>query len=223
MTKELRPLIDALQIVSDIAKGVAGILTGISAVAVTIGVKIFQALSGIAAAGLGAWRKIKDGYNEHIEPLADKFRENWRVIFPKIALGFDILTAAGKALGTAIEVALDFSAGPLTFILENVLKPLVSEIKNIIDFIEDSTVMKIYEGASKGKDAVMAGETNFIGSQVGVSGISDKQVLQYTFNNKIDVSGVTDRTNKESLAKDIAKILQKNIRKNNFSLGGKLA
>ena len=34
MTKELRPLIDALQIVSDIAKGVAGILTGISAVAV---------------------------------------------------------------------------------------------------------------------------------------------------------------------------------------------
>lgn len=221
MAKELRPLIDALQIVSDIAKGVAGILTGISGVVVTIGVKIFQALSGIAAAGLGAWRKIKDGYNEHIKPLADKFREKWRVIFPKIALGFAILTAAGKALGTAIDAALDFSAGPLTFILENVLKPLVSEIKNIIDFIEGSTVMKIYEGASKGKDAVMAGETNFIGSQMGLP-VSDKEVVMH-FTNKIDVSGVTDRTNKESLAKDIAKILQKNIRKNNFSLGGKLA
>jgi len=43
------------------------------------------------------------------------------------------------------------------------------------------------------------------------------------FTNKIDVSGVTDRTSKESLARDIAKILQKNIRASNFSLGGKLA
>ena len=82
--------------------------------------------------------------------------------------------------------------------------------------------MKIYEGASKGKDAVMAGETNIVGGMLGAPGVSDKQIAMH-FNNKIDVSGVTDRTNKESLAKDIAKILQKNIRANNFSLGGKLA
>lgn len=223
MAEELRPLVDALQMVAKLAEFAAGVVAGLTSIVVSIGVKVFQLLSGIAVAGLGAWRKIKDGYNEHIKPLADNFLENWRVIFPKISLGFDILTAAGKALGTAIEVALDFAAGPLTFVLENILKPLVSEIKDIIDYIENSTVMKIYEGASKGKDAVMAGETNFIGGMAGVSGISDKQVLQYTFNNKIDVSGVTDRTNKESLAKDIAKILQKNIRANNFSLGGKLA
>lgn len=216
MAKELRPLIDALQIVSDIAKFAASVVTGLTAAVVTIGVKVFQLLSGIAVAGLGAWRKIKDGYNEHIKPLADNFREKWRVIFPKIALGFEILKAAGKALGTAIEVALDFSAGPLTFILENVLKPLVSEIKDIIDFIESSTVMKIYEGASKGKDAVMAGQTNIIGSQIGISGVSDKEVVMH-FTNKIDVSGVTDRTSKDRLAKDIAKILQKNIRAGNFS------
>jgi len=223
MAEELRPLAEALQLVAELAKFAAGVVSGLTAVVVTIGVKIFQVLSGIASAGLVAWGKIKDGYNEHIKPLAENFRENWRVIFPKISLGFDILTAAGKALGTAIQVALDFSAGPLTFILENVLKPLVSEIQDIIDYITDSTVMKIYEGASKGKESVMAGETNIIGRKAGVDGISDRQIINQVFRNTFEVSGVTDRTDKKALVKEISKMLQDNIRTSNFSLGGKLA
>tara|TARA_R100000908_G_C3749492_1_gene144287 strand:+ start:577 stop:1248 length:672 start_codon:yes stop_codon:yes gene_type:complete len=223
MAKELRPLVDALQIVSDIAKGVAGILTGISAGVVTIGAKIFQALVVAGGAGVKLWKDMKKGYNEDIAPLIDHFKENWKTIVPLVEEIFTLIEVGGKAVSAAMTFASEEIVGPIQAVYRELLLPVMSEIEDFISYVEGSTIMGIYNDATKAKDNAIAGETNTIGSMVGFSGVSDKEVVMQ-FTNKIDVSGVTDRTSKESLAKDIAKILQKNIRTSNFSLiGGKLA
>lgn len=220
MAKELRPLIDALQIVADIAKFAAGVVSGLTAAVISIGAKLFQVLVGVGAAGVKAWEDMKKGYNEHIAPLVDDFKENWKTITPVISDIFTLMEVAGKGIAAALIFASDEIIGPIQTVYNDLLVPIMNEIEEFIDYVEGSTIMSIYDDATKGKNAVMAGETNLIGAAVGIPIVSDKQVVMH-FNNKIDVSGVTDKTSKDSLAKDIAKILQKNIRASNYSFGGK--
>ena len=215
MAEELKPLVEALKLVSSLAKFAAGVVAGLSSIVVTIGATIFGVLSGIASAGLVAWGKIKDGYNEHIKPLAENFRENWRTMFPVIGDLFSLIEGAGKAVARAMTFASQEIIGPIQTVYNDLLLPIMAEIEDFIAYVEGSTVMGIYNDATKATEAAVDGNTNFIGSMAGAPGVSDRQVINH-FTNKFDVSGLTDRTDKKALVKEISKMLQDNIRTNQY-------
>lgn len=196
------------------ASAVEAVTGEVEAIKTSIETKIGNAIDFVTGKFAGLWPSLTEGFNQNVVPLFNTIKN----IDP-----FAALSASFEVAGNAIDSIHQTLVQPVIDALSG------ADLQDVIDMLDDlvGAAEKVVGGAVGKVAGFVSGGVGKIGSLFGGGGGDDdaqEQVntnineggstVNNTFNITMEVGGVTDRTDKRSLAEEIGAMIQEELSRN---------
>jgi hypothetical protein len=176
------------------------------------------AVADIQTAFGNAWTFVSDKWNEHVQPLFDTISD--LDPFGAISSAFETAASAiGTAYDTLIKPAIDALSGVGLQDVIDMLTDLVGAAEKVVGGAVGKVAGFVSGGVSKIGGLFGGGGDDDGGGGGGVEDTTSgfgggAGTVNQTFNITMEVSGITDRTDKRSLAEEVAAMIQDELSRN---------
>jgi len=237
----LGALLNSLSSVTSSLSGISGAMSSLGGIASGIGGALGNAFTWAQEKATKAFTKIKDWFNDNLMPIWNDFKESmmpvWDFMVNSVMFWVNLFTGQwGKAKDNLIA-NFESMVGLLSSIWNATIVPLWDGLKSaggaamewlgglwgtIMDGLQwawDNTIGRAIDAIGRAIDKI---KNSWLGEKLGFGGgsgggdttnvgTSVAGGVTQTFNITINANGITDRSDKRALAREISKLVEEEM------------
>ena len=237
----LGALLNSLSSVTSSLGGISSAMSSLGGIASGIGDALGNAFSWAQKKATNAFTNIKDWFNDNLMPIWNEFKESmmpvWDFMVNSVMFWVNLFTGKWGEAKDNLIANFESMTSLLSSIWNATIVPLWDGLKNagsdamewlgglwsdIMDGLQwawDNTIGAAIKSIGNAIDSI---KNSWLGEKLGFGGGSGggggttvgTQVsggVAQTFNIKIDASGITDRSDKRELARDISRLVEEEM------------